>query len=99
MKLKRGLEDVTEAKRSAEANPQPCGMPGETCKRSPGPVQEMKRSAEALAEAIAEASPEAFGDWCYMPGQTCMKFRRGLENTASVKRSANALADALAVGH
>lgn len=54
---------------AAAVSPQ-CGMPGETCKRSPEPIEAwckfpgqgcktLKRSADALAEAIAEAEPEA----------------------------------------
>lgn len=98
-KLKRAVEDVVEAKRSAEAEPdfEPrCDHVGQSCKRSPAPAQQMKRSAEALAEAVAEASPEAFSSWCMLEGQGCAKFRRGLDNVAQVRQSADDFAKSLA---
>ena len=97
-KLKRGIEDVAEAKRAAEAEPDfapQCFFTAQGCKRSPAPAQQMKRSAEALAEAIAEASPEAFSSWCMMTGQGCAKLRRGLDSVAEVRRSADEFAESL----
>lgn len=62
-----------------------CHRPGQGCSK-------LKRAADAAAEALAMAAPQAeAGDelvarWCHRPGQGCSK----------AKRAADALADAVA---
>ncbi|KAJ5195144.1 uncharacterized protein N7498_008582 [Penicillium cinerascens] len=76
-----------------------CGHPGQGCymyKRTAGVSNEVKRSAEALAEAMAEAHPQALQIWCGHPGQGCAKAKRAAEAADEVKRSADALAYAMA---
>ncbi|KAJ6113719.1 hypothetical protein N7523_007036 [Penicillium sp. IBT 18751x] len=76
-----------------------CNHPGQGCymyKRTADVSAEVKRSAEALAEAIAEAHPQALQIWCDHPGQGCAKAKRAAEAVDEVKRSADALADAMA---
>jgi hypothetical protein len=92
------------AKRSAEAEPEPvaqkwCAHPGQGCymmKRTADVTTEFKRSADALAEAMAEAHPAALQKWCAHPGQGCVKVKRTAEAVEEVKRSADALAEAIA---
>jgi hypothetical protein len=96
------------AKRSAEpeAMPEPepvaqkwCAHPGQGCymmKRTADVTTEVKRSADALAEAMAEAHPAALQKWCAHPGQGCAKVKRAAEAVEEVKRSADALAEAIA---
>ncbi|KAF3394705.1 hypothetical protein F1880_005404 [Penicillium rolfsii] len=76
-----------------------CGHPGQGCymmKRTADVTTEVKRSADALAEAMAEAHPAALQKWCAHPGQGCAKVKRTAEAVDEVKRSADALAEALA---
>lgn len=76
-----------------------CDHPGQGCymyKRTADVSAEVKRSADALAEAIAEAHPKALQIWCDHPGQGCAKAKRAAEAVDEVKRSADALADAMA---
>lgn len=76
-----------------------CIQPGQGCakvKRAADMSTEVKRSAEALAEAMADAHPEAIAQWCTQPGQGCAKVKRSVDAVAEVKRSADALAEAMA---
>ncbi|KAJ5760080.1 hypothetical protein N7520_007236 [Penicillium odoratum] len=76
-----------------------CSHPAEPCykmKRTNDISSEVKRSAEALAEAMAEAQPEAMSRWCSHPGEPCFKVKRAAEAVDEVKRSADALAEAMA---
>ncbi|KAJ5946997.1 hypothetical protein N7466_000012 [Penicillium verhagenii] len=76
-----------------------CDHPGQPCykmKRTADISTEVKRSAEALAEAMAEAQPEAMVRWCDHPGQPCFKVKRAADAVDEVKRSADALAEAMA---
>ncbi|KAJ5992897.1 hypothetical protein N7451_008621 [Penicillium sp. IBT 35674x] len=76
-----------------------CSHPGQPCykmKRTTDISSEVKRSAEALAEAMAEAQPEAMSRWCSHPGQPCFKVKRATDAVDEVKRSADALAEAMA---
>lgn len=76
-----------------------CAHPGQPCykmKRTVDMSSEVKRSAEALADAMAEAQPEAMIRWCDHPGQPCYKVKRAAEAVSEVKRSADALAEAMA---
>lgn len=76
-----------------------CGHPGQGCymmKRTADVTGDVKRSADALAEAMAEAHPAALQKWCGHPGQGCYKVKRAAEAVDEVKRSAEALADAMA---
>lgn len=82
----------------AAAVPQWCSHPGQGCymlKRAAGNTFEVKRSAEALAEAFAEAEPQ-WSQWCSHPGQGCEKVKRAAAAIDEVKRSAAAVADAFA---
>lgn len=75
-----------------------CYLPGQGCymlKRAADATGEVKRSADALAEAMADASPAAMQKWCYLPGQGCNKMKRAAEAVDEVKRSADALAEAM----
>ena len=76
-----------------------CAHPGQGCymmKRIADVTGEVKRSADALAEAMAEAHPAAMQKWCAHPGQGCYKVKRAAEAVDDVKRTAEALADAMA---
>ena len=76
-----------------------CGHAGQGCymmKRTADVTGEVKRSADALAEAMAEAHPAALQKWCGHPGQGCYKVKRAAEAVDDVKRSADALAEAMA---
>lgn len=76
-----------------------CGHPGQGCymmKRTADVSGDVKRSADALAEAMAEAHPAALQKWCGHPGQGCYKVKRTAVAVEDVKRSAEALADAMA---
>ncbi|KAJ5626029.1 hypothetical protein N7510_002338 [Penicillium lagena] len=76
-----------------------CGHPGQGCymmKRTADVTGDVKRSAEALADAMAEAHPIALQKWCGHPGQGCYKVKRAAEAADEVKRSADALAEAMA---
>ncbi|KAL5686530.1 hypothetical protein EMGR_002757 [Emarellia grisea] len=54
----------------------------------------VRRSASAVAEAVAEAFPQS--PWCHLPGQGCAKAKRAAEAAEEVKRSADAFAEAMA---
>ncbi|PKY03999.1 mating alpha-pheromone PpgA [Aspergillus campestris IBT 28561] len=74
-----------------------CHFPGQGCymlKRAADATGAVKRSAEALAEAMPD--PEAVNTWCHFPGQGCQKAKRAAEAIGEVKRSADALAEAMA---
>ncbi|GLA30757.1 hypothetical protein AnigIFM63604_011689 [Aspergillus niger] len=76
-----------------------CVLPGQPCnmiKRAADASGEVKRSADALAEAIADATPETLQRWCVLPGQPCNKIKRAVEAGSEVKRSADAFAEAMA---
>lgn len=76
-----------------------CAHPGQGCymmKRTADVTTEVKRSADALAEAMAEAHPAALDKWCAHPGQGCYKVKRAVEAVDEVKRNAEALAEAMA---
>ncbi|OJJ47425.1 hypothetical protein ASPZODRAFT_64544, partial [Penicilliopsis zonata CBS 506.65] len=76
-----------------------CWQPGQGCymlKRAADATGEVKRSAEALAEAMAAASPDALQKWCWQPGQGCEKIKRAASAVDEVKRTADALAEAFA---
>ena len=76
-----------------------CAHPGQGCymmKRTADFTTEVKRSADALAEAMAEAHPAALQKWCAHPGQGCARVKRTAEAVEEVKRTAEALAEAMA---
>lgn len=76
-----------------------CHLPGQPCykaKRAASSVDQVKRSADALAEAAAGASPEDVEKWCALPGQGCYKYKRAAEAINEAKRSADALEEAVA---
>lgn len=69
----------------AEAINEFCSSPGQPCSN-------LKRAADAAAEALAEPLPDpeaANHIWCWRPGQPCSK----------AKRDALALAEAVAEAH
>ncbi|KAJ5860632.1 uncharacterized protein N7529_007942 [Penicillium soppii] len=79
--------------------PKWCAHPGQGCymmKRSADASYTVKRSAEALAEAMAESFPAEIPKWCAHPGQGCAKVKRAAAAAEEVQRSADALADAMA---
>lgn len=64
-----------------------CHLPGQPCamlKRAADVTGEVRRSADALAEAMADASPET------------VKVKRAADAVNEFKRSADALAEAMA---
>ncbi|KAI9923528.1 hypothetical protein ASPWEDRAFT_26227 [Aspergillus wentii DTO 134E9] len=72
-----------------------CAYPGQGCsvmKRAADATNDIKRSAEALAKAMPDASPDALQKWCYLPGQGCHKIKRAAEAVNDVKRSAEVMA-------
>ncbi|KAF9886181.1 hypothetical protein FE257_011904 [Aspergillus nanangensis] len=76
-----------------------CWLPGQGCyklKRAADVSGDVRRSAEALAEAMPDTSPEGLPQWCWLPGQGCQKVKRAAEAVDHVKRSADALAEAMA---
>ncbi|EAW11125.1 mating alpha-pheromone PpgA [Aspergillus clavatus NRRL 1] len=82
----------------AGAMAQWCELPGQGCymiKRAAEASGEVKRSASAVADAVAEAFPDA-ALWCELPGQGCHKVKRAAEAAEEVKRSADAFAEAMA---
>ncbi|KAJ5748045.1 uncharacterized protein N7511_009741 [Penicillium nucicola] len=79
--------------------PKWCGHPGQGCymmKRAADASFEVKRHADALADAMAGSHPLVLQKWCGHPGQGCFKAKRAAEAADEVKRSADALADAMA---
>lgn len=76
-----------------------CWLPGQGCymlKRAADVTGEVKRSAEALAEAMPDTSADGLPKWCWLPGQGCLKVKRAADAVEEVKRSADALAEAMA---
>ncbi|GAB1213941.1 hypothetical protein ATERTT37_003096 [Aspergillus terreus] len=76
-----------------------CWLPGQGCymlKRAADVTGEVKRHAEALAEAMPDTSPDGIHKWCWLPGQGCLKVKRAADAVDEVKRSADALAEAMA---
>ncbi|KAL2864546.1 mating alpha-pheromone PpgA [Aspergillus lucknowensis] len=76
-----------------------CMYPGQGCflvKRAADTTQEVKRAADAMADAMAEAK-STLDRWCHFPGQGCTKAKRAIEAVDDVKRSADALAEAMAI--
>ncbi|KAL4896392.1 hypothetical protein BDV59DRAFT_198778 [Aspergillus ambiguus] len=76
-----------------------CWLPGQGCymlKRAAGISGDVKRSVEALAEAMPDTSPAGIPKWCWLPGQSCLKVKRAAEAVDEVRRSADALAEAMA---
>lgn len=79
--------------------PKWCAHPGQGCymmKRSADASWDIKRSADALAEAMAEALPQELPKWCAHRGQGCAKAKRAATAAEEVQRSADALAEAMA---
>jgi hypothetical protein len=79
--------------------PKWCAHPGQGCymmKRSADASWEVKRSAEALAEAMAASFPSELPKWCAHRGQGCAKVKRAAAAADEVQRSADSLADAMA---
>ncbi|KAL4949719.1 hypothetical protein BDW69DRAFT_69777 [Aspergillus filifer] len=71
-----------------------CMFPGEVCgksKRAFDAIDEVKRSADAMAEAQLDLNK-----WCMFPGQVCGKAKRAIDALDNVKRSADAVAEAMA---
>lgn len=54
---------------------QPCGQ----MKRAVSDTSEIKRSANALAEAIEDMPKLHIPSWCALPGQICSKFKRAAD--------------------
>jgi hypothetical protein len=72
-----------------------CHFPGQGCylvERAADTTHEVKRSADAMAEAST-----TLNRWCHFPGQGCAKAKRAIEAVDEVKRSADALAEAMAI--
>ncbi|KAL4913189.1 hypothetical protein BDW62DRAFT_214424 [Aspergillus aurantiobrunneus] len=70
-----------------------CQFPGQVCgktKRAVDAVEEVKRSADAMAEAKF-----TLNRWCNFPGQVCGKAKRAVDAIDEVKRSADAVAEAM----
>lgn len=79
--------------------PKWCAHPGQGCymvKRSADASWEVKRSAEALAEAMAGNFYTTLPKWCAHPGQGCAKAKRAAAAANELQVSADALADAMA---
>jgi prefoldin subunit 5 len=79
--------------------PKWCAHIGQGCymaKRSADASWEVKRSADALAEAMAVSFPSDLPKWCGHIGQGCAKAKRAISAADEVKRSADALAEAIA---
>ncbi|CAG8011613.1 unnamed protein product [Penicillium salamii] len=78
--------------------PKWCAHPGQGCymmKRSADSSWEVKRSAEALAEAMAKDFPTEIPKWCAHPGQGCAKAKRAALAAEEVQRTADELAEAM----
>lgn len=71
-----------------------CEFPGQVCgktKRAVDAVEQVKRSADAMAEAKF-----TLNKWCQFPGQVCGKAKRAIDAIDDVKRSADAVSEAMA---
>lgn len=73
-----------------------CYLPGQGCKRAADASAEVKRHADALADAMAESDWPHMHKWCYLPAQGCRKMKRAADAVGDVKRTADALAEAMA---
>ncbi|OJJ59296.1 hypothetical protein ASPSYDRAFT_850417 [Aspergillus sydowii CBS 593.65] len=71
-----------------------CQYPGQVCgktKRAVDAIDDVKRSADAMAEAKF-----TLNKWCQFPGQVCGKAKRAIDAIDDVKRSADAVSEAMA---
>ncbi|KAJ5385336.1 hypothetical protein N7517_003247 [Penicillium concentricum] len=76
--------------------PKWCGHIGQGCKRTADASIDVKRSADALAEAMASNLPMVLQKWCGHIGQGCYKAKRAADAVDEVKRTSDALAYAMA---
>ncbi|KAJ5961082.1 uncharacterized protein N7479_008232 [Penicillium vulpinum] len=76
--------------------PKWCGHIGQGCKRTADASVDVKRSADALAEAMARNLPMVLQKWCGHIGQGCYKAKRAADAADEVKRTSDALAYAMA---
>ncbi|KAJ5774642.1 hypothetical protein N7457_009538 [Penicillium paradoxum] len=76
--------------------PKWCGHIGQGCKRSVDASLDVKRSAEELADSMAESLPQVLEKWCAHTGQGCHKAKRAANAVEMVKRTTDDLALALA---
>ncbi|KAJ5130169.1 uncharacterized protein N7515_006208 [Penicillium bovifimosum] len=76
--------------------PKWCGHIGQGCKRTVESHNEFKRSASALAEAMAYTVPTSVSKWCGHVGQGCYKAKRAADAVEEVKRTTDNLAVAMA---
>jgi hypothetical protein len=72
--------------------PKWCGHIGQGCKRTVESHNEFKRSASALAEAMAYSVPTSVSKWCGHIGQGCYKAKRAADAVEEVKRTTDNLA-------
>ncbi|KAJ5184582.1 hypothetical protein N7491_007547 [Penicillium cf. griseofulvum] len=79
-----------------ETLPKWCGHIGQGCKRTAEASVDVKRSADALAEAMARNLPLVLQKWCGHIGQGCYKAKRAADAVDEVKRTSDALAHAMA---
>ncbi|KAJ6153393.1 hypothetical protein N7497_007712 [Penicillium chrysogenum] len=80
----------------SETLPKWCGHIGQGCKRTTDASLDVKRSADALAEAMAGGLPFVLQKWCGHIGQGCYKAKRAADAVDEVKRTSDALARAFA---
>ncbi|CAG8266958.1 unnamed protein product [Penicillium nalgiovense] len=80
----------------SETLPKWCGHIGQGCKRTTDASMDVKRSADALAEAMAGGLPLVLQKWCGHIGQGCYKAKRAADAVDEVKRTSDALARAFA---
>mgnify|MGYP007085894003 FL=1 len=80
----------------SETLPKWCGHIGQGCKRTTDASLDVKRSADALAEAMAGGLPLVLQKWCGHIGQGCYKAKRAADAVDEVKRTSDALARAFA---
>lgn len=76
--------------------PKWCGHIGQGCKRTVDASFEVRRSADELAESMANNLPQVLEKWCAHTGQGCHKAKRAAEAVEEVKRTSDDLALALA---
>ncbi|KXG45385.1 uncharacterized protein PGRI_042980 [Penicillium griseofulvum] len=81
---------------SPQTLPKWCGHIGQGCKRTAEASVDVKRSADALAEAMARNLPLVLQKWCGHIGQGCYKAKRAADAADEVKRTSDALAHAMA---
>ena len=90
--LATGALATPTAEPDAEAIIHFCHRPGQSCGK-------LKRAADAAAEALALADPEAdprIIHFCHRPGQSCGKAKRAADALANAVAEAAAVADAVA---